>query len=270
MTGLLSLPNELLIRLLGASPTTRSLLIFARVNRQLHAVWMAHSDQIITDVYNLEMPHFQDAVDFTLAQACQAVSMTTNAPASEAGPPCRHLPRILRDVDLAVKTCDQFTQFRNSLPPDDLWYEEPTTSLYGAYFILRRAVMGYTLPELRPGLRSELRSLQASDLETSQRLLDYIRNFASYDLRCELECVLTEEEMERVPIDDQMTRLPLGWRHAGILLDLALQEKEDDVNGMLEELWTSEPVDEEDMEYSDTDSYSDLDEFAHSAASDRD
>lgn len=42
--------------------------------------------------------------------------------------------------------------------------------------MIRRAVLGYTLPGTRPGLRSELRSLRSSDVETSQRLLDYINN----------------------------------------------------------------------------------------------
>jgi hypothetical protein len=270
MTGLLSLPNELLVRLLGASPTTRSLLNFARANRQLHAVWMAHSDQIIADIYSLKMPQFEDAVDFTLAQAHQAAPATTDAPASEAHPLRRHLPRILQNVDLAIKTCDRFTEFRDSLPPDDLWHEESTTSLYRAYFIVRRAVLGFHLPEMRPGLRSELRSLPVSNVETSQRLLDYIRDFAPYSLRCELECVLTEDEMKHVPIDDQMTRLPLGWRHAGILLGLALLEKEDEVTGLLERVWTSEPLNEEDMEYSDSDFYYDSDDDAHSPASDGD
>lgn len=268
MTGLLSLPNELLVRLLGASPTTRSLLNFARINRQLHAVWRAHSDQIIADVYSLKIPHFQDAVDFTLAEARRATSTTTDAPALETHSLRRHLPRILRNVDLAVKTCDLFTEFRKSLPPDDPWYEEPTTSLYDAYFIVRRAALGYALPEMRPELRSELRNLRLSDLETSQRILDYIRNFAPYTLRCELECVLTEEEMEHVPIDDQMTRLPLGWRHAGILLGLALQEKEECVTGMLEEVWTTPLLNEEDMEYSDADFNYDSDEYAYSPVSD--
>jgi hypothetical protein len=47
-----------------------------------------------------------------------------------------------------------------------------------------------------------------------------------------------------------MTRLPLGWRHAAILLRLALQEKKDNIKGMLEDVWTSPPVNEEDLEYS--------------------
>ena len=192
--------------------------------------------------------------------------MTTDAPAPEAQPLYRHLPKILRNVALAVKTCDQFTEFRKSLPPDDSWYEELSTSLQDAYFIFRRAVLGYTVPGMRPGLRSELRSLRSSEVETSQRLLDYIRNFDPYTLRCDLKCILIEEEMKRVPVDDQMTRLPLGWRHAGILLGLALQEKEDNVSVMLEAVWTSDPLNEENMEYSASDFYYDSDEHDHSQA----
>lgn len=250
MAGLLSLPNEVLIQILSASPTTRTLCDLAHINKRFRAIWIKNSKRIINDVYSPRISHFQDAVDLTLAEVRQAASITTDAAPPKARPLCRHLPQILRNVDLAVKTCDQFTEFRRSLPPDDAWYAEPKTSLHGAYFIIRRAVLGYDLPELRPGLRSELRSLRSNDLETSQRSLEYIRNFAPYDLRCDLQSVLTEEEMKHVPIDDRMTRLPLGWRHAAILLRLALQEKKDNIKGMLEDVWTSPPVDEEDLEYS--------------------
>lgn len=142
--------------------------------------------------------------------------------------------------------------------------------MYGAYFIIRRAVLEYTLPEMRPRLRSELRSLPLSNVETSQRLLDYIRDFTPYTLGCELECVLPEDEMKHVPIDDRMTRLPLGWSQVGILLGLALLEKEDGVTGILERVLLSEPFNEEDMQYSDSDFYYDSDEYAHSLVSDGD
>ena len=269
MTGLLSLPNELLIKILCASPTTRTLCELAHINKRMRAIWLQHAEQIIAGVYSQKIPYFQDAVDLTLAEARQAATMTIDGASPDAQPLYRYLPKILQNVDLAVKTCDHFTDFRKSLPPDDPWFGESTTSLHGAYFVIRRAVLGYTLPGMRPALRSELRSLQSSHVETSQRLLDYIRSFAPYTLRCELKCVLTEEEKKQVPIDDQMTRLPLGWRHAGILLGLAFMEKVDNVSGILETVWTNEPVNEEDMEYSDSDFYYDSDEYAHSQSSDR-
>lgn len=250
MAGLLSLPNEVLIHILSASLTTRTLCDLAHINKRFRAIWIKNSKQIITDVYNPRISHLMDAVNLTLAGARQVATVPTDAVPPEAQPQCRYLAHILRNVDLAVNTCDQFTEFRKSLPPDDAWYAEPTTSLHGAYFIIRRAVMGYNLPELRPRLRSELRSLQSNILETSKRLLDYFRNFAPRILRCELECALTEEEMEHVPIDDRMTRLPLDWRHAAIMLGLALQGKKNGVMGILEDVWTAPPVNEEDLEYS--------------------
>ena len=172
-------------------------------------------------------------MDFTLAEACQATTIAIDIASPEAQPLYCLLPKILRNVDLAVKTCDQFKEFRRSLPSDNFWHEEPSTSLQDAYFIIRRAVLGYTVPRMRPGLRSELRSPRSSEVKTRQRALDNIRNFDPYTLRCDLKCNFTEEEMKHVPVDDQMTRLPLGWRHAGTLLGLALQEKEDYVSGML-------------------------------------
>lgn len=56
--------------------------------------------------------------------------------------------------------------------------------------------------------------------------------------------------MKDVPIDDQMTRPPPAWRYADILIGLALREKEQDVTGMLEAVWTKPLLNEEDMGYS--------------------
>ena len=65
MIGLLSLPNELLIQILSLSPTTRTLCDFAHVNKRMRTIWLQHSEQVITDVYNSMMPYYQDAVGFT-------------------------------------------------------------------------------------------------------------------------------------------------------------------------------------------------------------
>jgi hypothetical protein len=198
--------------------------------------------------------YFRDAVDFTLAEARKVKSMRPDAVESEAQPLHIHLPRILRNVDLAAKTCDQYTEFRKSCTREIPCNEGPI--LHSAYFFIRRAALGHILPDMRPGLRSELRFLPTIDVKTSDELLSYISNFAPYTLRCELECVLTEEEMERVPVDDRMTRLTLGWRYAYILVGLALREKEQDVTGRLEGVWTGPPVNEEDLEWSsDSDLY---------------
>ena len=55
----------------------------------------------------------------------------------------------------------------------------------------------------------------------------------------------------------------MSWRHAGILLGLALREKEGIVSGTLEAVWTSECVNEEHMAYC-----SDSDNFVEYADSD--
>jgi len=234
MAGLLTLPNEFLNRLLEESQTTQILLTFVSVNHRLHAIWMTHSDMIIATIYGSNTPLFKQAVGFTLAGARTAACMTTETDAPEAHPQLHVLlPQILQNVELAIKTCNQFTEFRTSLPVDHNWHRQPFTSLHDAYFVIRRAALRYSLPELRPELRSELRSLPPSELKTSQRLVSYITNLAPCTLRSELGCVLTEDEMEHVPLDDQMTRPPLSWSHAQILLSLAILEREEDATRLL-------------------------------------
>jgi hypothetical protein len=52
----------------------------------MRAIWLQHSEQIITDVYNSKMPYFQDAVDFTLAEARQAATITIDVASPETQP----------------------------------------------------------------------------------------------------------------------------------------------------------------------------------------
>lgn len=248
MTGLLSLPNELLIQILGASPTTGTLLRLAHANRRMRAIWIAHSEQIIAKVYCPKIQYFQDAMDLTLAEARQVALTddaipTEDAVASQAPPLFLHLPHVLRNVGLATRTCDRLIECFEASPTNRQWLHQPRTPLYAAYFLVRRVVLAYSLPGTRLGLHSEIRSLTLDDVETGRKVMNYIIDRAPRNLKRKLGCMRTEVEMEYVPAEDRDSAPPLCWSYAERLLRLASEEKEEGAVGKLEDVWTRPLVD---------------------------
>lgn len=248
MTGLSSLPNELLIRLLGMSPTTRTLLNLASVNHRLHAILKNNSNRIIMEVYTPGTPHFHDAVSLTLAEARNVTLIATDAVAPEAQPLHLHLSLILRNVELATETCDQLARSFESSPKYRPWLHQANPSLHAAYFLVRRVVLAFALPGTRSALHLELRSLSLEDVETARNVICRIFDDSPRNLKRELGCYRTEEEMENIPVEDRDARPPLCWRHAELILRLASEEKQSGVAGKLEVAWTRPPVEEEDLD----------------------
>lgn len=247
MIGLLSLPNELLIQILSLSPATRTRCDLARVNKRMRAIWLQHSEQVITDVYNSMMPYFQDAVDFTLAQARQATTITIDIASPEAQPLCHHLPQILRNIDLAIITCDQLTRPFESSPKYRPWLHQANPSLHAAYFLVRRVVLAYALPGTRSGLHPELRSLSLEGVETARNVICRIFDNAPRNWKRDLGCYRTEE-IENIPVEDRNARPPLCWRQAELILRLVSEEKQKGVVGKMEVAWTKPPVEKEDLD----------------------
>ena len=261
MTGLQSLPNELLILILGASPTTRVLCDFAHVNKCMQTLWLEHSDRIIRDVYCSKIPHFQDAISATLAEARREALPNSGGIAPQAQPLHLHLAQILRNIDLASTICERSVEHFQKY---DYLRPRTYTSLHSAYFLVRHVELAYSLPDTQPSLLSKLRGLSLSELETAQGVLHYINRWAPGTLRSEIGCIRTLETPSHILYEEQMTRPPLCWRHAELMFRAALTEKEEGVTGRMEKTWMTSPLEEEDMEYSsdsdwDLGSSSDLD-----------
>jgi hypothetical protein len=113
MAGLLSLSNELLIAIYSAVPTLESAVSLSGTSRRLRAVWLEHSNHIITSILSATTPAYEDALDLAVKEETWASSGTSDTqsaqyrlrPASSTTPtpvPARLcLPRLLQNAQLA-------------------------------------------------------------------------------------------------------------------------------------------------------------------------
>ena len=151
MTTLLSLPSEIIIDILIAAPTTRTLLRLSCVSRRIRAIWQEHSQHIIVSNYKTKIPHIEEAISLTLLEAqCGEV-------------PCLgeqlklhlYLPRVLRNAGLATSVCDAANR-DNTLEKIEWETEDKYSELLRAYYLICHTLLAYDHPELRPAVCSVL------------------------------------------------------------------------------------------------------------------
>lgn len=151
MTTLLSLPSEIIINILIAAHTTRTLLRLSCVNRRIRSIWQEHSQHIIASAYKARIPHIEQAMSLTLVEAqCGEIPFL--------GQPSElhlYLPRVLRNAGLAVSVCDAANR-DNTLEKIEWETEDKYIELLRAYYLIRHTLLAYDHPGLRPAVCSAL------------------------------------------------------------------------------------------------------------------
>lgn len=151
MTTLLSLPSEIIINILIAAPTTRTLLRLSCVNRRTRSIWQEHSQNIIASAYKTRIPHIEQAISLTLVEAqCGEIPFL--------GQPSElhlYLPRVLRNAGLAKSVCDAANR-DNTLEKIEWETEDKYSELLRAYYLICHTLLAYDHPELRPAVCSVL------------------------------------------------------------------------------------------------------------------
>lgn len=195
----------------------------------------------MTDVYSRKVSHFRDAVDLTLAEVRYDISTSsTYVTRTETGPvPISlhlQLPRILRNIGMATQVCDLLSTYVQSRSLDHWIRKETETSLNAAYYLLRRAVLAHSQPELQPALITIVRSLSLDEVRTVGAILFCVHRLAPFNLKKVHCCVGSEEDTGE---DGEMKLTPPDcWHNAERLFDLAALEKEEGVTGKMELCWT--------------------------------
>ena len=68
LTTLLSLPTEILIDILIAAPSTRTLGRLSNASRRLRAIWLEHAQHGVASAYKKKIPHIEEAIAITLVE----------------------------------------------------------------------------------------------------------------------------------------------------------------------------------------------------------
>lgn len=182
MASLLSLPNEILINILIAAPTTRTLLRFSSVNRRMRAIWLEHSRHIIFSAYKRRIPHVEEAIILTLTEIdCAEVSpsrtrgsyLAAHDLTRQPSPLAFCLLRVLRNAGLASSVCDAAdnnrTLYKISWPTEGKW-----TELLRAYHLIRHTILAYDSPLLRPSVFSALSACTEQMHEANYWLVNFL------------------------------------------------------------------------------------------------
>jgi hypothetical protein len=181
MAGLLSLPDEILTEIyILAGQQTGALVRLSAVNRQLRAIWLQDSDHIIAQAVQLKAPNHQDAISLTRLEARCPLPNTGfhTLDDSDQGPPLRLcLQPLMRNIALASDICSQLplevANLRKHNPQNRDW-DPITEDLEPLYYLLRRALVAYHWPSLRPPLYTALKALPRESLRRYLQMNSYI------------------------------------------------------------------------------------------------
>ncbi|KAM0721442.1 hypothetical protein Q7P37_002366 [Cladosporium fusiforme] len=228
MADLLSLPNEILVRIFSTC-STQPLLHLSGANRRLRAIWLEHSNHIIPAAYS-HIQHFDDAVDYTLTERRLIDEHQATAPGSPSELRLS-LPHILREADLALEVCERHVKYASN--PDlahfvrsrpDQTDQKPVTpaSLLPAYYLLRRINLAYRHRELRPQLLSQLHGLPIENFRTKTDAMLKMWMLLPADLQGKLGMI---ERGDGSRGDNVFARSQDSWRFAHATLESVRAEK---------------------------------------------
>lgn len=196
MTTLLSLPTEILIEILIACPTTRTLQNLSKVNRRMRSIWLEHWKHIIVANYKPRISHIEQAITLTLTEAkcAESSSTTENHPndqyhtpktsehTSNTAPSPVCLPRVLHNAGLASGLRDALSK-DDRLQPITWQTSDPRIEMLRAYYLIRHAVLAYDHPHLRPAIISTLTTSTNAILKANEHVLFFLQRVAHVSLQ---------------------------------------------------------------------------------------
>jgi hypothetical protein len=172
MAGLLSLPDELLSEIyIFAGQQMKTLIRLSAVNRRLRNIWLGDADSIIAQAVQLYTPNHQDVFSLTRLEARFPLPTTGFHALDDAdqGPPLRLcLPPLTRNIVLASEVCSQVHRDLGILlqyDPDNPECDPATKNLEPLYYLVRRFLIAYHWPSLRPPLYAALKAMTDESLK---------------------------------------------------------------------------------------------------------
>lgn len=223
MARLLSLPNEVLIKILIASPTTRTLLHLSRLDHRMRSIWLEHSHHIVLAKYKAKIPHIDQAIALTLTEFQYGelpLDIRDCHTAPEASPVHLCLPRVLRNAGLASSVCDAASK-DNKLEKITWQTKDPRVEMLRAYYFVRHALLAYDHTELRPALISALKGMSEQMCDANDWMRFFMRSAAPKKLRHAHGVYERNPDAwngsQRDPYE-QPLRLTARWRAVGIVL----------------------------------------------------
>jgi hypothetical protein len=131
MASLSTLPNELLILIFTACPSTQAAARLSATSRCLLEIWRKNTEHITAEILRAQIPEYDMAVKLAKYEIGEHFPLTD------------WMPRLLHNADLALATCDAFLAFEDNNRSRGVGSGE-LSSAHASYYTLRQLVEAYS------------------------------------------------------------------------------------------------------------------------------
>jgi hypothetical protein len=235
MAGLLSLSNELLIAIYSAAPTLASAVFLSGTSRRLRAVWLEHSNHIITSILPTTTPAYEDALDLAVKEETWASSGTSDTqsaqyrlrPASLTTPmtvPARLcLRRLLQNAQLASSAANAWREHDLKRRSGSIFSrhgsilkDNPNASAEASYYMIRKLLFArrHSEAQTMPALYAHLCRLPHSAIRLHADFAEWLRDHdTAYEVKQPHGIIKPKEQWTQDEIweADEFCYLHIHW-----------------------------------------------------------
>ncbi|KAF2163099.1 hypothetical protein M409DRAFT_26545 [Zasmidium cellare ATCC 36951] len=183
MPTLTDLPSELLLLVFALSHDIHDAVSFCRVNRRLHAIWLENADHISKAVLEESIPAYDDAVDLAKVEAryTTPTNELSSDPTTTELAPHLWLRLLVKYAELVSLADILLTRMERESPRIMEWPPFEILSFPPSYYMIRKIVLSYDHPELRPALNATLEQSSADRIMTHFNLINILCEWAEFE-----------------------------------------------------------------------------------------
>lgn len=187
MTDLLSLLTELIVHILASCPDIRTTTCPASANKELHAIWLKHTYQILESIVRPQLPAYEDATEVAKLQNSlldkeQSTGATQVSPLKET-PAVRHFNLLLRNATLASNLIEPMKVAIAAQEPENYRHELDFIHAYDIYYFYAKLVLAYRCKDeqLKRALYVSLGAASIDTLHAHIELGNFLENEYRYE-----------------------------------------------------------------------------------------
>jgi hypothetical protein len=180
MTSLLSLPTELIIQVFASCPTVYTAACLSAANKELRAIWLKHTDQILERTLRDTLPGYEDAVD--LANMQRSLLSPEQSTDATQTPDYQYYRRLLHDAKLASPLIAEWKKDIKRDPDQFTWRRRIPQDPHISYYLIRKLILTPYCrdKQVKRELYSTLSAAPFHLVQSHNDLMEFL-NFKTFD-----------------------------------------------------------------------------------------
>lgn len=233
MSGLSSLPVELLVHIFESATRLRDAAALSEADKRLHDIWNERNDQIVAAVLQCQIPAFEDALGLALAEASIEALPPSNPDTIDAIlyitgklPLRTHVRRLLENAQLADSATCVWSAWIAGLKPSNYRRRLKYGSPHASYYLIRKLVLSSRCryARLRDELYSRLNECPEEDLNTHDELCTYLCGRCPDEERAKQGISRNKEDWSAIEELEQYANVE-EWDHANEAVGATLRDR---------------------------------------------